>query len=81
MGLSDQVTQMRALQADTKAAIQSTAERVQRAFDALLARLTAAGEPDPDLSSDLAEMQSSIDALNAIAPESPAEPEPSPVEQ
>jgi cell division protein FtsL len=74
MGLSEQVSEMRTAQADLKSAIVSASERVMKKVEALEARIAAAGEPDPDLSNDVAELRSSVEALNHVAADAPTQP-------
>jgi hypothetical protein len=78
MGLSDQVNDLRAGESSLKAEVAATADRVAAKLADLQSKLTAAGEVDPDLSNDVAELQNDIAQMQQIAKAD--EPAPTPVE-
>jgi hypothetical protein len=88
MSLSAQVTELRETHETLKNEVSSTAARVAAMLDDLQNRLTAAGEPDPDLSADIQSVKDEVTRLQQIAaapaptpePEPEPEPQPTPVE-
>ena len=81
MGLSEQVSQMRQNQADLKAGIVSLSERLAAKLTAMEEKIASLGEPDPDLSADVAELREMSDQINALAVDAPTDPnEPAPTD-
>ena len=82
MGLSDQVTQLRAANERIAAETTAAGERVSALVQSLKEKIVSLGEVDPDLSGDVAKLDTIAEQLKQIGVEAPAPApvEPAPVE-
>lgn len=84
MGLSQQVTELRAQKDRIKSEVAGVAERFAAKVSELNDKITSLGEVDPDLSADVTELGGMADELKNIGteqtPTEPTEPEPVPTE-
>jgi hypothetical protein len=78
MGLSDQVTELRAAFDTVQTEIAAAAQRVDAKLAAMQAEIESRGEADPDLSADIQEVRDEVSKLQSIAAEAAPEPEPEP---
>lgn len=83
--LSEQVAELRAVNEELKMTIADEAMELNAKIDALEAKIAELGEPDPDLTDLIADMRSSVDAVEALSgteetPEEPVEEVTPPIE-